>query len=190
MPTRSPMLLLLLLLLLLIHLFFSFFGQWLDADQPAVVVQDALPKMKWGRPIWTFFHVMAQKIKPEYFLWLGCTLTGAEIKFLYFWFDDSSLLNWTGCGVARTQFPRLQKWCSWPAPIWILVMPLHSTGVQWSAPWQGHAWLIARSPLPGKYNLTESVSPRRLVPSADTFLNVGLKKEIDRKIPAKFFVVQ
>lgn len=35
--------------------------------QPAVVVQDALPKMKWGRPIWTFFHVMAQKIKPEYF---------------------------------------------------------------------------------------------------------------------------
>ena len=30
-------------------------------------VQDALPKMKWGRPIWTFFHVMAQKMKPEYF---------------------------------------------------------------------------------------------------------------------------
>lgn len=28
---------------------------------------DSLPKMKWGRPIWTFFHVMAQKVKPEYF---------------------------------------------------------------------------------------------------------------------------
>jgi hypothetical protein len=26
-----------------------------------------LPKMKWGKPIWTFFHVMAEKIKPEYF---------------------------------------------------------------------------------------------------------------------------
>ena len=24
-------------------------------------------KLKWGRPIWTFFHVMAQKMKPEYF---------------------------------------------------------------------------------------------------------------------------
>ena len=29
--------------------------------------QENLPKMKWGRPIWTFFHVMAQKVKPEYF---------------------------------------------------------------------------------------------------------------------------
>ena len=27
----------------------------------------SLPKMKWGRPIWTFFHVTAEKIKPEYF---------------------------------------------------------------------------------------------------------------------------
>jgi hypothetical protein len=38
--------------------------------QPQVVVKqevDPLPKMKWGRPIWTFFHVTAQKIKPEYF---------------------------------------------------------------------------------------------------------------------------
>jgi hypothetical protein len=34
---------------------------------PLAPVQDALPKMKWGRPIWTFFHVMAQKMKPEYF---------------------------------------------------------------------------------------------------------------------------
>ena len=24
-------------------------------------------KLKWGKPIWTFFHVMAQKIKEEYF---------------------------------------------------------------------------------------------------------------------------
>lgn len=30
-------------------------------------VEDTLPKMKWGRPIWTFFHVIAQKMKPEYF---------------------------------------------------------------------------------------------------------------------------
>lgn len=39
------------------------------AVQPSVlpIVQDALPKMKWGRPVWTFFHVTAQKIKPEYF---------------------------------------------------------------------------------------------------------------------------
>lgn len=29
--------------------------------------QPQLPKMKWGPPIWRFFHVMAQKIKPEYF---------------------------------------------------------------------------------------------------------------------------
>ena len=34
---------------------------------PEVRPQDELPKMKWGRPIWTFFHVMAQKVKPEYF---------------------------------------------------------------------------------------------------------------------------
>jgi len=34
---------------------------------PQVQQQDNLPKMKWGRPIWTFFHVMAQKVKPEYF---------------------------------------------------------------------------------------------------------------------------
>jgi hypothetical protein len=26
-----------------------------------------VPKMKWGKPIWTFFHVSAEKIKPEYF---------------------------------------------------------------------------------------------------------------------------
>lgn len=25
------------------------------------------PKMKWGKPIWTFFHVSAHKMKPEYF---------------------------------------------------------------------------------------------------------------------------
>jgi len=24
-------------------------------------------KLKWGKPIWTFFHVMAQKMKDEYF---------------------------------------------------------------------------------------------------------------------------
>ena len=34
---------------------------------PQVQQQDILPKMKWGRPIWTFFHVMAQKVKLEYF---------------------------------------------------------------------------------------------------------------------------
>ena len=37
--------------------------------KPVTHVVDAnpLPKMKWGKPIWTFFHVMAQKMKPEYF---------------------------------------------------------------------------------------------------------------------------
>ena len=29
--------------------------------------QPILPKMKWGKPVWMFFHVMSQKIKPEYF---------------------------------------------------------------------------------------------------------------------------
>jgi hypothetical protein len=35
---------------------------------PAILT-DAItqPKMKWGRPIWTFFHVTAQKLKPESF---------------------------------------------------------------------------------------------------------------------------
>jgi hypothetical protein len=34
----------------------------------AVVVQNSTtPKMRWGRPIWTFFHVTAEKIKPEFF---------------------------------------------------------------------------------------------------------------------------
>lgn len=32
-----------------------------------VVVEDSQPKMKWGRPIWTFFHVTAEKIKSEFF---------------------------------------------------------------------------------------------------------------------------
>ncbi len=37
--------------------------------KPVTNVVDAnpLPKMKWGKPIWTFFHVMAQKLIPEYF---------------------------------------------------------------------------------------------------------------------------
>lgn len=29
--------------------------------------REVLPKMKWGKHIWTFFHTMSQKIKPEYF---------------------------------------------------------------------------------------------------------------------------
>lgn len=37
------------------------------AKPVANVDANPLPKMKWGRPIWTFFHVMAQKMKPEYF---------------------------------------------------------------------------------------------------------------------------
>ena len=32
------------------------------------VVQDPPPvKLKWGKPIWTFFHVMAQKMRSEHF---------------------------------------------------------------------------------------------------------------------------
>ena len=39
-----------------------------QVQQPVAKLDvDPLPKMKWGRPIWTFFHVMAQKMKPEYF---------------------------------------------------------------------------------------------------------------------------
>jgi hypothetical protein len=34
---------------------------------PVMLTDIAKPKMKWGRPIWTFFHVSAHKIKPEYF---------------------------------------------------------------------------------------------------------------------------
>lgn len=37
------------------------------AKPVSVQPQNNLPKMKWGKPIWTFFHVMAQKMKPEYF---------------------------------------------------------------------------------------------------------------------------
>ena len=36
-------------------------------SKPIVQPHDNLPKMKWGKPIWTFFHVMAEKMKPEYF---------------------------------------------------------------------------------------------------------------------------
>jgi hypothetical protein len=32
-----------------------------------MVVENTTPKMRWGRPIWTFFHVTAEKIKPEFF---------------------------------------------------------------------------------------------------------------------------
>ena len=38
---------------------------------PTVLITDVInsqqPKMKWGKPIWTFFHVSAHKMKPEYF---------------------------------------------------------------------------------------------------------------------------
>jgi hypothetical protein len=36
----------------------------------AIVVEQTLPppvKLKWGKPIWTFFHTMAQKMRGEYF---------------------------------------------------------------------------------------------------------------------------
>lgn len=32
-----------------------------------VANKNVLPKMKWGKHIWTFFHTMSEKIKPEYF---------------------------------------------------------------------------------------------------------------------------
>ena len=35
--------------------------------QPKPADKTVLPKMKWGKHIWTFFHTMAQKVKPEYF---------------------------------------------------------------------------------------------------------------------------
>jgi hypothetical protein len=31
------------------------------------MLTDNKPKMRWGKPIWTFFHVTAQKVKSEYF---------------------------------------------------------------------------------------------------------------------------
>jgi hypothetical protein len=34
---------------------------------PPPMLTDNKPKMRWGKPIWTFFHVTAQKVKPEYF---------------------------------------------------------------------------------------------------------------------------
>jgi hypothetical protein len=39
----------------------------LPPPRPQVAPELSTPKMKWGRPIWTFFHVTAEKIKPEYF---------------------------------------------------------------------------------------------------------------------------
>ena len=35
--------------------------------QKPMLTDISAPKMKWGKPIWTFFHVTAEKIKPEYF---------------------------------------------------------------------------------------------------------------------------
>ncbi len=34
---------------------------------PSVPAPSSSVKLKWGKPIWTFFHVMAQKMKDEYF---------------------------------------------------------------------------------------------------------------------------
>ncbi len=39
----------------------------IEQPRPQVITSEKQPTMKWGRPIWTFFHVTAQKIKPEYF---------------------------------------------------------------------------------------------------------------------------
>ena len=40
----------------------------LPPPKPQVmVVENSTPKMRWGQPIWTFFHVTAEKIKPEFF---------------------------------------------------------------------------------------------------------------------------
>jgi hypothetical protein len=39
----------------------------IEQPPPQIVVSEKQPTMKWGRPIWTFFHVTAQKIRPEYF---------------------------------------------------------------------------------------------------------------------------
>ena len=46
--------------------------QRLQQEQPKptpIMLSDpvAQSKMKWGKPIWTFFHVSAHKMKPEYF---------------------------------------------------------------------------------------------------------------------------
>lgn len=37
------------------------------APAKPMITDFSAPKMKWGKPIWTFFHVTAEKIKPEYF---------------------------------------------------------------------------------------------------------------------------
>ncbi len=39
----------------------------IEQPPPQVIGSEKQPTMKWGRPIWTFFHVTAQKIRPEYF---------------------------------------------------------------------------------------------------------------------------
>ncbi len=42
--------------------------------------RDSLPKMKWGKHIWTFFHTMSQKIKPEYFHLIKNDFIGFIVK--------------------------------------------------------------------------------------------------------------
>jgi hypothetical protein len=46
-------------------------AQSTNSIQNRPIVQDPPPpspvKLKWGKPIWTFFHVMAQKMRSEYF---------------------------------------------------------------------------------------------------------------------------
>jgi hypothetical protein len=37
------------------------------SSSPRLLTDIEAPKMKWGKPIWTFFHVTAQKMKSEYF---------------------------------------------------------------------------------------------------------------------------
>ena len=68
-------------------------------------------------------------------------------------------------------------------------MPLHSTGVQWSAPWQGHAWLIARSPLPGKYELKEIILPRKGKIRSNTRMDCGFLIYVLIVLNLQFFFV-
>jgi hypothetical protein len=42
--------------------------------------QTVLPKMKWGPHIWTYFHTMSQKVKPEYFHIVKSDLINFTIK--------------------------------------------------------------------------------------------------------------
>ncbi len=52
--------------------------------QNNIVVEQTPPpvKLKWGKPIWTFFHTMAQKMRGEYFRFFKRLSSGETLNII------------------------------------------------------------------------------------------------------------